>query len=233
MAARSPLIDAHIEGQARLRLLLEQAVTSTWNGLPGHDRANVDEWLSKVLPAVDTTQRASVSLTEAFLAQSLERQPLGIPQDELIGSAVRNGTAPATVYERPFITLWGGLGSGLDYQAAAKKALDRATSTAAMDVQLSMRATADAVQANSTGIYGYKRVADATACEFCREVNGAYVKRANAYPLHNRCGCGLEPLTEPHPLAAKLPSGVAVHEHGEMGALLTPADDHFTSAAQI
>lgn len=231
--ARPPLVDAHIEGQARLRLLLEQSITSTWNGLPGHDRDNVDEWLSKVLPAVETSQRASVALTEAFLAQSLERKPLGIPQDELIGAAVRNGTAPATVYERPFITLWGGLGSGLDYQAAAKKALDRATSTAAMDVQLSMRATADAVQENAGGIYGYKRAADATACDFCKEVDGAYVKRASAFPLHNRCGCGLEALTEPHPLAVKLPSGVAVHEHGEMGALLTAAGDHFTTAAQI
>jgi hypothetical protein len=230
---RSPLVEAHIEGQARIRELVEESLIRTWNGLPGHNRENVDEWLSKVLPAVETSQRASAALTEAFLAQSLERQPLGIPQEELIGQAVRNGTPPATVYERPFITLWGGLGNGLDYQDAAKKALDRATSTAAMDVQLSMRATADAVQSNSEGIYGYRRAADAGACSFCKEVDGAYVKRASAFPLHSRCGCGLEILTEPHPLAAKLPSGVAVHDHGEMGALLTAAGDHFTSAAQI
>lgn len=244
----SPLVEAHIEGQARLRRLLEGSISNTWNDLPGHDRANVDEWLSRVLPAVEASQRASVALTNAYLAQSLERQPVGVSTDELVGSAVRNGTPPATVYERPFVTLWGGLGNGLEWAEASKKALERATSTAAMDVQLSMRATADAVQATSTGIYGYKRVADPTACEFCETVNGAYVKSANAFPLHNHCGCGLEPLTEPHPGAVYLPDGtqvrfaaygplfddqVAVHEHGELGPLLTAPGDHFTSESEL
>jgi hypothetical protein len=192
----------------------------------------VDEWLSRVLPAVEASQRASVALTEAYLARSLERQPVGIPQNELIGAAVRNGTPPATVYERPFVTLWGGLGSGLDSEAAARKALARATSTAAMDVQLSMRATADAVGLER-GIYGFRRAADAGACEFCRLVDGAYVKSASAFPLHNHCGCGLEPLASPHPLAAELPSGVAVHEHGELGSVLTASGDYFTPESQI
>lgn len=246
--SRSQLAEAHIEGQARLRRLVEDSLTRTWTDLPGHDRANVDEWLSKVLPAVEASQRASVSLTNAYLARSLERQPVGVSQDELIGSAVRNGTPPATVYERPFITLWGGLEKGLEWADASKKALGRATGAGAMDVQLSMRATADAVQATSTGIYGYKRVADPGACEFCREVDGAYVKRANAYPLHNHCGCGLEPLREPHPGAVYLPDGtqvrfaaygplfddkVAVHEHGELGPLLTAPGDHFTSESEL
>jgi hypothetical protein len=229
----SPLAEAHIEGQARLRRLVEQVITQTWGDLPGHDRANLDEWLSRVLPAVQASQRASVALTEAYLARSLERQPVGVPQDELVGSAVRGGVRPATVYERPFITLWGGLADGLEWADASRKALERATSTGAMDVQLSMRATADAVQSAAGGIYGYRRAADAGACDFCRAVDGAYVKSASAFPLHNRCGCGLEPLTTPHPLAAALPSGVAVHEHGELGPLLTAPGDHFTSESEL
>jgi hypothetical protein len=244
----SPLVDAHIEGEARLRRLLAQAVGTTWNDLQGHDRANVDEWLSRVLPMVDTTQRASAALTEAFIAQVRERPPLGLDQNELIGGAVRNGTPPEVVYERPFITYWGGLKEGLSYQDALAKAGERATSTAAMDVQLSMRATADAVGRADNGIYGYVRRADPTACDFCATVDGAYVKHADASPLHNHCGCGLEPLVEPHPGAVYLPDGtqvrfaaygplfddqVAVHEHGELGAVLTAPGDHFTTSSEF
>lgn len=240
----SPLAEAHIEAEARLRRMVEGIIATAWAELPGHDRANVDEWLFRVLPAVATAQRASVAVTEAYLAQALERTPIGINQNELIAAAVRGGTPPEKVYERPFVTLWSGLSEGLDFEEASHKALARATSAGAMDVQLSMRATADAVGAADDGIYGYARAADAGACEFCKEVDGAYVKSAGAMPLHNHCGCGLEPQTEPHRGAVFLPDGrqvreyqygplVEVHDHGELGPVLTAPGDHFTTESEI
>ena len=111
--------------------------------------------------------------------------------------------------------------------------LARATSTAAMDVQLAARATFGAVQEADDGVYGYQRVADGDACEFCQAVDGAYVKSGDAMALHNNCGCSLEPLTVPHPRAARLPDGVAVHEHGELGPMLGDAAHDFTSLADI
>ena len=102
-----------------------------------------------------------------------------------------------------------------------------------MDVQLSARATFDAVQAADSGIYGYQRVADGSACEFCQRLDGAYVKSASAMALHNGCGCSLEPLTAPHRLAAYLPSGVAVHEHGELGPMLGSPDHSFTGPSGL
>jgi hypothetical protein len=238
------LANAHIEGQARLRRLVEQALTATWNGLPGHDRENLDEWLSKVVPATLQGQRASASLTDAYIAQALGRGPIGIDPAEVIGAAVRNGAQPSEVYERPFITLWGGLEKGLSYEEAASKALARATSTGAMDVQLSMRATAEKIDAADRNLYGYRRVADAGACQFCKEVDGAYVKGSSGfvYALHNHCGCGLEPLTEPHKGAVTLPDGteirpyafgplndnVAIADHGELGPVLVDPNQHFT-----
>lgn len=208
-------------------------MAGVWADLPGYDRRNVDEWLSRVLPIVATAQRTSVAFTEAFLAQALERRPLGVNPNELIGAGVRNGAEPAEVYRRPFVTLWSKLGEGLLFEEASAAALSRATSTAGMDVQLSMRATANAVQEADDGIFGFTRAADPGACQFCSEVDGAYVKSADAMPLHNNCGCGLEPLTSPHPRAAKLPSGVAVHQHGELGPLLGDPAHDFTSQSDI
>ena len=242
MASR--LARAHMEAERRLRVAVEQAVRRIWLGLPGYDRENVDEWLSRVVPVVLAAQAASVRITDAYVARFLRRAPLGLAPAELTGAAVRNGTPPEVVYERPFVTLWAALGAGADFEDALNKALARAVSTAAMDVQLAMRATADAIDQADPGIYGYQRVADPGACAFCQEVDGAYVKGSDGFvmALHNNCGCGLEPLTEPHRGAVHLPDGtqirpyqfgplndqVAVHEHGELGPVLGAAHDNFT-----
>jgi len=193
-----------------------------------------------VLPLVGTAQRTSVALTEAYLANRLRRQPLGLSPERLIGTRARRGTAPEEVYRRPFVTLWGGLGAGKGFEEASGEALARIASTIGMDVQLAFRETAAAVQEADEGIYGYQRVADGGAsCAFCSEIDGAYVKSAEVFPLHNNCGCGLEPLTEPHPRAAWLPSGAAVrenfaiHEHGELGAVLTDPAHEFTTEAML
>lgn len=228
----SALARSHIEGERRLRLLVANQVGRIWRELPGYDRADVDEWLAKVLPLVEAGQRASVALTEGYLARSLDRPPVGLSVEELIGAGVR-GVDPARVYERPFVTTWTALSAGSLFEDAVASGMARAQEMARFDVQGSMRATASAFQASSEGVYGFQRVADPGACEFCASIDGAYVKSADAYPLHPGCGCGLEPLTAPHPRAAKLPDGTAVHRHGEMGAVLGSSDHDFTSAADI
>lgn len=225
-----PLTRAHIEGQRRIREVLGRAVGLVWAELPGYDRENVDEWLSRVLPVVAASQRQSVALTEAYLARSLERQPKGVDVEALIGAAVRNGAEPADVYSRPFVNIWTALGKGAEYRDAVAAGLARAEATAAVDVQLSARGTFAAVQRADRVIRGYRRVANGGACKFCQTVDGAIVKSASAMALHNHCGCGLEPLLTPLPSTA-LPDDVAVHVHGELGAVLGDPAHDFTSAA--
>lgn len=237
---------AHIEAQARLRALVAQGVKNLWTGLPGYDEVNVDPFVSAVVPLVEGGQRHSVALTNAFIARSLGRQPVGVNVDELIGAGVRNGTTPQEVYRRPFVTLWTGLKNGSQYTDALNAAMARATGSAQMDVQLSMRATLGAVQQADDTIYGYQRTADGDACDFCQGVDGAYIKDGDAMPLHDRCGCGVEVLSGPHRSATHLPDGtqirehrggplistpppstVAIEQHGELGPVLTDPSQHF------
>ncbi len=228
MAAETTL--AHIEAQRRLRLLVRRAVENAWGSLPGYDAANVDEWVSLVYPTVRAGQLASVRLTEGYIARMLGRRPPGLPADRLVGTAVRRGApAPDEVWRRPFVTLWTKLGDGVEFADASAAAAARASGMAAWDVQASMREASAAFQEADEGFYGYTRVADGDACDFCSEVDGAYVKDAGAMALHNGCGCGLEPNDEPHPRAVNLPSGVAVHEHGELGPVLTDSAHDFTT----
>lgn len=226
--AADALTRAQLEAQRRLRAIAERETARIWRALPRYDRANVDQWLSAVLPVAEATKRQSALLTDAYIARKLRRRPVGIETPK-----IRGGTPPEKVYERPFLTLWKALSAGKAFEEASAAALARATSTAAMDVQMAMREAANAVQQADDGIFGYQRVANAGACEFCLMIDGAYVKSADAMALHNHCGCGLEPLTEPHPLAASLPNGVAVHQHGELGPVLTDPAHAFTPESQL
>jgi hypothetical protein len=225
------LAHKHIEAERRLRLLVIRAVERIWHGLPGYDRANVDQWLTQVLPVVNAGQRTSVALTEGYLAQAMGRAPFGLDPHDLIGAGVRNGTPPEKVYERPFVTVWTALGKSVSYQDAVNSGLARATGSASMDVQLSMARTAQEVGRTDTQIQRFQRVADSGACDFCQEVDGAVLNSDDAMDLHSGCGCGIEPLEEAQPITPT-PDGVEVSQHGELGGLLTSPDDHFTTEAQ-
>ncbi len=204
----STLVLAQIEGQRRLRLAATTGVTRIWNSLPAHDRANIDQWLSQVLPLMSAAQRQSVALTNAYIARAIERQPLALDVAALTGAGARNGTPPAQVYARPFVTLWSGLKEGKRWNEAAAVALDRATATAAMDVQLSMAQTAQAIGTADPQIQRWQRVADGSACDFCLEVDGAILNSGDALPLHNHCVTGETLVSAP----------------GTLGAMSGPAD---------
>lgn len=227
-------VDDHIRAEARLRDYVRRLVEGAWVALPGHDRENVPQFLAAVVPSITAAQVFSARMTDAHVARSQRRRPTGVPRDRVSGPAIRKGTPPEVVYERPFTTLWTGLAGGATYTDAFGAATARLRATAAMDMQLSARAAFEAIEELEPSVFGYQRVADGDACEFCQEVDGAYVKAADGFAmaLHNNCGCSLEPLDKPHRGAVNLPDGTAVRDHGELGPVLGSPDHDFTTEAQ-
>lgn len=241
----------HILAMARLRELTSRAVAGAWAALPGYDEQNVDEWLATVLPIVQAAQTHAVSLTDAYLARAMERQPIGVAAADATGAAVRAGADPAEVYRRPFVTVWTALANDKPWTDAVAAGAARASGTAATDVQLAMRQTLSLVGEADERIVGYKRVPDAGACAFCRLVAGQRYTTRDLMPIHSHCGCGVEPLksSERHlftgrrdndlSLALDTPIGPAdgvqavVREHGELGPVLVDAADHFTTSAAL
>ena len=171
-------------------------------------------------------------MTEAFVLRRLRLAPIGLDAGELTGAAVRGGVTPEEVYRRPFVNVWTALGKNEPWDAAVNAGEARATASAEMDVQLAHRASYGALQRAEPRIKGYRRRANGGACSFCVLVNGAFVKRADAMPLHNRCGCGLDPIMQ-EVAVSSVPEGVAVHQHGELGPLLTDPAHDFTSPSDI
>lgn len=225
------LARAQITAQERLRAIAALGVERAWAGLRGYDEENVETFLSRAVPVVVAAQRQSVTITEAFLSRSLGRRPAGVAPSLLTGAAVRAGVEPEETYRRPFVTVWTALKEGRQYEQAVAAGLARARSTAATDVQLTQRATLDAVQRSDRTIRGWRRVADAGACEFCQKIDGAFVKSASAMALHPGCGCSLVPVETPVGPSA-VPEGVSVRSHGELGPTLGSPDHDFTTEAE-
>jgi hypothetical protein len=233
------LTQAQIAAQQRVRERASQAVARAWTSLQSYDEDDVPVFLAVAVPAVIAAQRLAASLTNAFLARSVGRQPLPLDLARLIGPAIRNGATPAEVYRRPFVTTWTALGNGTQYEDAVAEGLHRATSTAEMDVQLTMRQTLVDVGQRDELILGYQRVPDPGACDFCRLIAGQRYTIEQLIPVHNHCGCGVDVITaanrgdftgNPENDLSVTRDGVtaAVEEHGELGPLLVNGDDHFT-----
>ncbi len=224
--APSRLAEAQITAQERLRAIVARGVTVRWRTLGSYDEEDVDVFVKAVVPFVIAANRQSVLLTDAYLARALDRQPLGLDAALILG-VLRDAVMPDQLYRRPFVTVWTALSKGVPYGQAVDAGLARATDIATADVQLAHRATMQAVQdATYPRIRGWQRRADANACAYCRMIDGAFVKKASAMPLHPGCGCGLEPQLIQAP-ETPVPEGVEVFEHGELGPTIGSAEhDH-------
>lgn len=226
----SPLADYHMAGERRLRAAMAAGLTRVWDGLPSHDSDGLEQWLRIVPPLVLGAQRASVALTDQYVAAVMGRDPLGIDPEPLIGASARGGVSPDDVYTRPFVTLWGKLGDGILYADAAPAARERAVKTAQADVQLAMARTLDAIRDADPNVAGYRRAVQGT-CAYCEEREGEYYGLAQ-YPFHPGCGCGAEVVTTTTRAPTVAPAtrdASTVRDHGELGALIVAADDHFTT----
>ena len=226
------LVMAHLITQARVRHIVRAAIAGLWSGLPSYNEEDVELFTDLVTPIVFAGQRQAIELTEAFVVRRMKSATVGLAITGLTGAAVRGGVPMAEVYRRPFVTVWKALDKGESFEQAVAAGEARATETAEMDIQLSHRAAYGALQEEFPQIQGYRRVANAGACDFCALVDGAFVKSADAMPLHNRCGCGLEPIQTDFTVSST-PEGVAVHEHGELGLMLADPAHDFTGPSDI
>jgi hypothetical protein len=156
--------------------------------------------------------------------------------ETLVGPAVRNGVDPHEVYARPFTTVWTSI-ANIGFEAALAKGLSRLMSTADMDVALSARSASRAYGMSSDRVAGFRRVADPDCCDFCLSIDGAKCMSEDASPLHNRCGCTLEPIEVGSPAASGgfvsfAPGSqfgdTLIEDHGELGPVITNKHNHFT-----
>lgn len=260
----------HRDAMIDIRRRVSGRVRMAWDDLGSYDRADVARFTAVATRVVDAGQRRTVAVTAAYLSRLTGSPVPALDVSALTGAAVRGGTDPSVVYERPFVQVWSALADGKPYADAVDAAGARAATAADTDVSLSMRATADAAsQEFERRVVGWERVMDPDACAFCAAASTQRYSSALLEPLHANCQCGVAPVFSENDRSIRdfnartlrnmkaankgreapywqakhfkvdgttgevvLPE-VAVHSHGELGAVLTDAAHDFKSAADL
>lgn len=242
----------------KLRHGAASGVQRAWNRLPAYNEADVAKFTAAAVPIVVAARKQATHLTDAYLSLMLKRPPVGLTVPE-----IRNGIDPDEVYKRPFVNVWTALGNRVPYVDAVAAGLARATATAQTDVALTSRAAAVDYAAKDPSIVGWERVPEDDACDFCLLASTQQYGSEDLMPLHDRCGCTVQPITSSdsragqsvlnHDLLADLgakgvkvydggevrtygstdPAGMVVREHGELGPVITKAGDSFTGPDDI
>lgn len=259
----SPQAQAHIQAQERLQALAAAGVVHAWDSLPNYDEQSVAPFLAVVVPLILAVQHRSALLTSAFLAQAVGRHPATFDVSRVTGEAIRSatpavveasqrgglrlapnatGVPPQVVYRRPFVDVWTALQGGKPWADAVSAGRARASGTAAMDVQNTMRHTLRLIGDADPTILGYRRVPDSDPCAFCLLIAGRRYLTSELQPVHERCACSVDVITaanrgdftgKPENDLSVTRGGVtaAVEDHGELGPLLVDGSQHFTALA--
>lgn len=234
-------LTAAYQGQLKAtRNAVGDAVAHQWRSLQTYNEADVPRFVGKVAPIIEAGQARAVALTSAYVARKTGSPIAGLSLSSL--PPIRNGVLPDVVYRRPFVGVWSALGDDDydgDYEAATNVGLEIAKSSSLMDVALTVMAAYVGFAALGSGIKAWRRVADPGCCDYCQSIDGSYTGPDEPQPLHNRCGCTADPVTNEVSSDAKFLSPGATHEdtqiqdHGELGPVITARGDHFAGPSEI
>lgn len=191
---------------------------------------------------------------EKFVAPDLR------PQDFSV-EALRNGAQAREVYRRPFVDVYTALSEGKQVSQAIAAGAVRISSIASTDIQLARRNAGFQARSRNDRIVGYARtLTGAENCALCYVASTQRYTRGDLMPIHPGCDCGEMPiygnqdpgqvidevrLNATHEAVeqrfgisdpgAREPDyrQIAIREHGELGPMLTVADQSFTGPDQI
>lgn len=154
--------------------------------------SDLDEWLSRVVPAVLDAQRGAVMVTDGYfsletsMAAGGPRTPWGIDPEQIIGAHARRGVPLEDVYART-------VRSGADIA-------QRLTREVATDVQLARRDAAWIRTEGDPRVIGYRRVLGVGGkngnCSLCVAASSRTYKSSDLQPIHSHCGCTSEPIID-------------------------------------
>jgi len=215
-------------------------VRRSFGTLDSWREADIDRFVAAIVPVVGGGQRTVASLTDNYLS-TIHRQVLGtagpavgVPYDVITVETMR-GVPAADVYRRTGSTIYGALSRGEPLQSAVNAGLARALVTAGTNLQLARTHATRHVGMRVGTIVGFRRVLSPGACSLC-EGSTAMFGRDELMPIHGHCTCGSVPVFKGGPDPGEIGEGVpsdddrgspVVRDHGEIGPVLTSADDDF------
>lgn len=198
-------------------------VAAQWAQVPDFAESRREPFARKVAPIVANGQIKTANITAAYVAQAARLKPFTLRPAQIIGEASRP-IDPIEEYMRPFGVAGWAESNGADFETAKKSGLARLTDLSTMDMFLAARTASTIIDLATPAIVGWTRVADAGACSECSAADGLDMDAAGDMAGHPGCGCSSEPkLAGDDPSEAADPEAFDVHDHGELGPVLSAA----------
>lgn len=249
--------------QAQVRSVRERVMSfaAARFGAGQYRDADLERFVSEVVPVVLAGRRQTSILTDAWLAQRLAAS-LGKPVRPLgpVDTDALRGVDPAVVYARPFVTVRTELAGDKALDAAISAGVERLKDIITADMQLARTHTARNVFSRTEGVRGFIRTLSGREnCAMCYVASTQRYHKEDLLPIHPGCDCGVEEIIDrgdqtiaPERLAAtheamegrfgQSDSGarapdyrkaILVQEHGELGPVLTVKSHRFTSEGDL
>lgn len=263
MATLTPeqVIRGYNDAVHRVRQAVLTYATSAWTSTGSWRDSDVDRLVNLILPRVQAGQLQTARLTSAYVA-SLAKYVDGktvrsvpVVANEIL---LARGVDQSVVYRRPAVEMYTALSKGSSLTQAVAQGVERLSSIIATDMQLSVTHQERRSYKSAGYTYTVRTLTGRESCALCIIASTQRYHVENLRPIHASCDCGSRQISAKYDPGqvldddllnqtydllgskyAKDSSGsnlidlIAVREHGELGPVLTWADQHFTGPAQI
>lgn len=252
------LRDGYMNATGRVRASVLHAVAAAWEQTPELRDADVGRLVERLAPQVIAGQLQLANLTSAFLAQQaallrgIPVKPARVDRKEILG--VRAGIPIEELLHRPAVTVYTELAVGATYENARKAGFHRLISIAGTQLQLAKTHQARKALETSGATYFRRVLSGSENCKICVLAATQRYRTGRLADIHPGCDCGVEELPrgetperiiDPQLLKAVnsltdedgKPLGtrdlITVHEHGELGPVLTWKKHDFATITDI
>jgi hypothetical protein len=181
-----------------------------------------------------------------------------IPASSYRTEALRNGATEAAVYRRPFAEVYIGLAAGKTLEEAVEAGARRIGSIVSSNIQIAKRNAAAESSRRQGNVVGFARVLTGNeSCALCYVASTRLYKRGDLLPIHPGCDCGIRQVYRSEATGEVLDSvrlesveevitnefgspestwdlsKITIRQHGELGDVLTVADNDYTTENDV
>jgi len=224
--------------------------------------AERDRFAALVLQTVQAGQRQTAQSTASYMEALIDQTPDAASTGRTVvhlPDSLRKTADPAAPYTRPLAQLTADRSRRIKPAVATNRAYRRLMVMVDTDLTMAMREGARQATADNPDVIGTRRIvrpelSRGGVCGLCLAAADRIYSKRLLMPIHARCNCEPVIVTRNHDPGIQLneqdfaqlygPDGATsaaelkkvrfvVSEHGEMGAVLRRADDHFAGPGDI
>jgi hypothetical protein len=171
MAALSPEARVVLSNAALVRQVRQRVTSyalSTWQGLPDYRDADIERFVAKVVPLVESGQKQTWQLTTAYLNALARLAGVPVPKTSAAVPTGLRGIALEEVYRRPAVTVYSTLANGGSLIDGVRLGAERLNDLVATDMQMAKVHSAFERLSSDKRVSGYERTLDGPdPCPLC------------------------------------------------------------------